>query len=83
MPTSVCTNCFLQTYNVDFQVPDSAGTATAFMSGVKTNMGVVGVNEEVQFGDCDAVTDRTIVKSILRRSLDHGSHISSPSRFSF
>ena len=28
-----------KTYNVDSQVPDSAGTATAFMSGVKTNLG--------------------------------------------
>ena len=64
--------CLLQTYNVDFQVPDSAGTATAFLSGVKTNMGVVGVTEDVKLGRCDDVTARTIVKSILRLSLDDG-----------
>ena len=27
----------LKTYNVDRQVPDSAGTATAYWTGVKTN----------------------------------------------
>ena len=26
-------------YNVDLQVPDSAGTATVFMTGVKANFG--------------------------------------------
>ena len=25
----------VKTYNVDFQVPDSAGTATAYLAGVK------------------------------------------------
>ena len=28
-----------KTYNVDQQVPDSAGTATAFLEGVKTDGG--------------------------------------------
>ena len=28
-----------KTYNVNQQVPDSAGTATAFLTGVKTNSG--------------------------------------------
>ncbi|XP_065640700.1 alkaline phosphatase isoform X1 [Hydra vulgaris] len=41
-----------KTYNVDAQVPDSAGTATAFMSGVKTNMGTINVNENVTYKDC-------------------------------
>ena len=31
----------LKTYNVDRQTPDSAGTATAYWSGVKTNIKVV------------------------------------------
>lgn len=35
---------FLQTYNVDKQVPDSAGTATALFTGVKTNYGVIGLD---------------------------------------
>lgn len=33
-----------KTYNTDRQVPDSAGTATAMFSGVKTKYGVVGVD---------------------------------------
>ena len=49
-------NLFLfQTYNVDRQVPDSAGTATAMMSGVKTRFGVVGVNKNVIAKDCQSV----------------------------
>ena len=28
-----------KTYNTDYQVPDSAGTGTAFSSGVKTDKG--------------------------------------------
>ena len=31
----------LKTYNVDRQTPDSAGTATAYWTGVKTNIEVV------------------------------------------
>uniref|UniRef100_A0A182ITT7 Alkaline phosphatase n=1 Tax=Anopheles atroparvus TaxID=41427 RepID=A0A182ITT7_ANOAO len=33
-----------KTYNTDRQVPDSAGTATAMFSGVKTKYGVLGVD---------------------------------------
>ena len=33
----------VKTYNVDFQTPDSAGTATAYLSGVKTRLGTLGV----------------------------------------
>ena len=33
----------VKTYNTDAQVPDSAGTATAFTSGTKTRIGVLGI----------------------------------------
>lgn len=33
-----------KTYNVNKQVPDSAGTATALFTGVKTNYGVIGMD---------------------------------------
>ena len=33
----------IKTYNVNAQVPDSAGTATAMMSGYKTNIGAINV----------------------------------------
>lgn len=45
-----------KTYNVDAQTPDSAGTMTAIMSGVKTDVGVVGVDEDIERGEC-ATTD--------------------------
>ena len=44
-----------KTYNVDAQTPDSAGTMSAIMTGVKTDVGVFGVNENVVRGDCTTV----------------------------
>lgn len=43
-----------KTYNTNQQVPDSAGTATAMYTGVKTSAGVLGVGPEVKRGDCAA-----------------------------
>ncbi len=43
---------FVKTYNVDAQTPDSAGTMSAIMSGVKTDAGVIGVSEAVSRGNC-------------------------------
>ena len=42
----------VKTYNVDAQTPDSAGTMTAMISGVKTDVGVIGVDEKVERGNC-------------------------------
>lgn len=44
-----------KTYNVDAQTPDSAGTMTAMISGVKTDAGVLGVDEDVIRGDCASI----------------------------
>ena len=40
----------IKTYNTNAQVPDSAGTATAILSGYKTNIGAINVrpNEDVK-----------------------------------
>nr|AUF74484.1 Cry8Ea3 toxin-binding alkaline phosphatase [Holotrichia parallela] len=43
-----------KTYCVDTQVPDSACTATAYLSGVKNNYHTIGVTAAVQYQDCDA-----------------------------
>lgn len=43
-----------RTYTTDFQTPDSAGTMTAIMTGVKTRSGVIGVNQIGKRGDCKA-----------------------------
>ena len=54
-----------KTYNTNAQTPDSSGTATAFMSGVKTKAGVTGVTAEVVRGDC-ATVEGNIVPSIAQ-----------------
>lgn len=43
-----------KTYNTNAQTPDSAGTATAFLSGVKTKAGVLNISSKVDRGDCVA-----------------------------
>jgi len=45
-------SALVRTYNVDAQTPDSAGTMTAMVSGVKTDAGVLGLHEGVARGDC-------------------------------
>jgi len=44
-----------KTYNTNAQTPDSAGTATAMLSGVKTRAGVIGADDKVARGDCAAL----------------------------
>ncbi|MEM6746644.1 MAG: alkaline phosphatase [Pseudomonadota bacterium] len=51
---------FSKTYNTNLQVPDSAGTATAMLSGQKTKAGVVNVDQTVARGDCDASLDKRL-----------------------
>jgi len=51
----------VKTYNVDAQTPDSAGTMTAMMSGLKTDVGVIGVDEDVERGDCSTVAGNEVV----------------------
>lgn len=53
-----------KTYNVDAQTPDSAGTMTAMMSGVKTDVGVIGVNENIQRGNCASVFGNQLVSAL-------------------
>jgi alkaline phosphatase len=45
---------FSKTYNTNLQVADSAGTATAMLSGHKTKAGVINVDQTVPRGDCAA-----------------------------
>ncbi len=54
----------VKTYNTDAQVPDSAGTMTAMMSGLKTDAGVLGVDEDVQRGDCSTVAGNEVVTAL-------------------
>ncbi|GAA6171268.1 alkaline phosphatase [Colwellia sp. KU-HH00111] len=53
-----------KTYNVDAQTPDSAGTMTAMMSGVKTDAGVIGVDADIQRGDCASVAGNEMISAL-------------------
>jgi len=43
----------IKTYSHDFQVADSAATATALVSGIKTRSGMLGVTPEALRGKCE------------------------------
>ncbi|XP_023125555.1 alkaline phosphatase, tissue-nonspecific isozyme [Amphiprion ocellaris] len=60
-----------KTYNTNAQVPDSAGTATAFLCGVKANEGTVGVSAAAVRSQCNT-TEGNEVTSILRWAKDAG-----------
>lgn len=53
-----------KTYNVDAQTPDSAGTMTAMMTGVKTDVGTLGTDEDVVRGDCSSVAGNELVTAL-------------------
>jgi alkaline phosphatase len=53
-----------KTYNVDAQTPDSAGTMTAMMSGVKTDVGVIGVDEDIERGKCSTVAGNELFTAL-------------------
>lgn len=54
----------VKTYNTNAQIPDSSGTMTAMMSGIKTNAGVVGVNDSVLMGNCLQVAGNELVSAL-------------------
>ena len=54
----------VKTYNVNAQVPDSAGTMTALVTGVKTNFGAVGVDEQSQRGNCASQKGKELMSAL-------------------
>jgi len=62
---------FSKTYEVDFQVGESAGTMTAMMTGAKTRGGVLGVDESVKRGDF-AGAQAGSLPTLLERAEDRG-----------
>lgn len=57
----------VQTYNVDQQMPDSAGTATAYLCGVKANYGTLGLSAAARRKEC-GTTKGNEVTSVLHRA---------------
>jgi alkaline phosphatase len=60
-----------KTYSTDAQVPDSASTMTAMVSGVKTKSGVLGVDERIRPGDYTSVPGSRVL-TILEEAEDRG-----------
>lgn len=58
-------------YNVDRQVPDSAGTSTAYLCGVKGNYETLGLDAGAVHSDCDASIGREVT-SILAWAQEAG-----------
>lgn len=50
----------VKTYNTNQQVPDSAGTATAMHTGVKTRAGVINIAPQVRREDCAQALEHTL-----------------------
>ncbi|MFT4814292.1 MAG: alkaline phosphatase, partial [Paracoccaceae bacterium] len=58
-----------KTYNTNGQVPDSAGTMTAMASGIKTDIGLISVNQNVVRGDCDSVSGNETLTFLERAEM--------------
>ncbi|XP_048448671.1 intestinal-type alkaline phosphatase, partial [Rhincodon typus] len=63
-----------KTYNVDHQAADSAGTATAYLCGVKANYGTIGLSAAARRGQC-TTTFGNEVMSVLKRAKDAGKSV--------
>lgn len=63
-----------KTYNTNAQVADSAGTATAYLCGVKANEGTVGVSAAAVRSQC-STTQGNEVTSILKWAKDAGKSV--------
>lgn len=56
-----------RTYALNYQVPDSANTASAIFTGVKNNYGTVGVDGRVRLQNCTAAKEeQNHLKTIFR-----------------
>ncbi|NXK94411.1 PPBI phosphatase, partial [Formicarius rufipectus] len=63
-----------KTYNVDRQVPDSAGTATAYLCGVKGNYQTVGLSAGARHSQCNTTAGNKVI-SVLERAREAGKSV--------
>ncbi len=59
-----------KTYNTNQQTPDSAGTMTAMMTGMKSKAGVISVSQEMARGNCS-----NLAGNQLTTALEHAEEI--------
>ena len=73
-----CCNLFeslinlFQTYNCDSQTADSASTATALFSGIKTNINTLGFDCLIEYNDPTSEFRANKVETILQWAQDAG-----------
>ncbi|WP_370337942.1 alkaline phosphatase [Parvularcula marina] len=60
-----------KTYNTNMQTPDSAGTATAMLTGHKTKAGVINVDETIIRGSCESSKGKEL-SSMMKVANDTG-----------
>ncbi|GAA6134139.1 alkaline phosphatase [Oceaniserpentilla sp. 4NH20-0058] len=53
-----------KTYNTDQQTPDSAGTMSAIMTGIKTDAGVLSIDETVEKGNCQSAQGHELTTAL-------------------
>jgi len=58
----------IKTYNTNAQVPDSAGTATAMMSGYKTNIGTINVEPDKELSGCGDIPARPTLSAVAAKA---------------
>ncbi|XP_051855582.1 intestinal-type alkaline phosphatase [Antechinus flavipes] len=63
-----------KTYNVDRQVPDSAGTATAYLCGVKGNYKTIGLSAAARTDQCNTTAGNEVY-SVLQRAKKAGKSV--------
>ncbi|XP_032609731.1 intestinal-type alkaline phosphatase [Hylobates moloch] len=63
-----------KTYNVDRQVPDSAGTATAYLCGVKGNFQTIGLSAAARFNQCNTTRGNEVI-SVMNRAKKAGKSV--------
>ncbi|XP_034377518.1 alkaline phosphatase, germ cell type-like [Arvicanthis niloticus] len=63
-----------KTYNVDRQVPDSAGTATAYLCGVKANYKTIGLSAAARFDQCNTTFGNEVF-SVMHRAKKAGKSV--------
>ncbi|XP_050607088.1 intestinal-type alkaline phosphatase [Macaca thibetana thibetana] len=63
-----------KTYNVDRQVPDSAGTATAYLCGVKANYQTIGLSAAARYNQCNTTRGNEVI-SVMNRAKKAGKSV--------
>lgn len=61
----------IKTYNTNLQVPDSAGTMTAMITGSKTKAGIISLDQKALRAVCKNVNHH-VLPTLLEKAEDHG-----------